>query len=92
MLVLAAGLLALVALAALLVGWVWVQSRGDWQAFALWSYWAGTPVLCGLSLRRVRSLTVPKSPRDVALKGLTLLLLALWGALSGLVLIWPVLR
>jgi hypothetical protein len=76
-----AGALAVGAAGALLVGWFWSGSRGDWQAFVLWGYWLGTPFLCGVSLAIAAGWP--------SLKRANLTLLGLWGAVSLFVLLIP---
>jgi len=77
------GTLAVGAAVALLVGWFWAGTRGDWQAFVLWGYWFTTPFLCGLSLAIAR--------RRIILKRVNFSLLILWGFMSFLVLVIPLL-
>jgi hypothetical protein len=75
--------LALAALAALLIGWFWVQGRGDWQARVLWAYWLGTPLLTGASLFMAR--------HEMHLKRFNLTLLGVWAAASISLLAVPLL-
>src|SRR5690349_16925994 len=76
--------LALAASLALLIGWVWAHSRGDWQAIVLWGYWLGTPLLTGISLFAAR--------HQLHLKRINLALLGLWGAVSIVLLTIPILQ
>ena len=84
----AATLLALVsagllvgALAASIIGWFWVETRGDWQAMALWGYWLGAPALSGIS--------IATSGGHRRLKRLNWSLLGVWAAASLWMLILP---
>ena len=81
-----AGALALVAVGALVVGWFWPSSRGDWQAVVLWTYWLATPVLCGISLALAHSST---SAGWGGPKRVNLSLLGLWVAASLYALLFP---
>lgn len=69
-----AGALAVGAAGALVVGWFWAGSRGDWQAVVIWSYWLATPFLCGISLAIAGGWG--------SLKRANLSLLGLWVAVS----------
>lgn len=69
------------ALAALLIGWFWTGTRGNWQAIALWSYWLGAPVLSAISI------TVGR--RNVVLRRLNWALIDAWIAASLLTLLLP---
>ena len=81
-----AGALALVAVSALVVGWFWSSSRGDWQAILLWTYWLATPLLCGISL----VLAHPSASAGWrGLKRVNLSLLGLWVAVSLYALLLP---
>jgi hypothetical protein len=81
-----ASALALVAVSARVVGWLWSTSRGDWQAVLLSTYWLATPFLCGISL----ALTHPSgSAGGRGLKRVNRSLLGLWGAVSLYALLFP---
>jgi hypothetical protein len=69
------------AIAALLIGWFWAGTRGDWQAIALWSYWFGAPVLSAISIAIARG--------NQRLKRANWALLGVWIAASVLTLILP---
>lgn len=69
------------ALAALIIGWFWVGSRGDWQAIALWGYWLGAPVLSATSIATARG--------NMRLKRVNWALLGVWIAASLLALLLP---
>lgn len=71
------------AVVALVVGWFWAAARGDWQAIALWSYWLGAPALSGVSMAAAR--------KNRLLKRLNAALLGVWGMVSLLVLVVPLL-
>jgi hypothetical protein len=71
------------ALAALIIGWFWVEARGDWQAIALWGYWFGTPALSGIPIAATGA-----NRRSTRLDWA---LLAVWVAASLLALLVPLL-
>jgi hypothetical protein len=75
--------LSMGAAAALLIGWFWARTRGDWQAIVLWSYWFGTPVLSSLSLGVSR--------RHRLVKRANVSLLGIWFGVSLFALILPLL-
>jgi hypothetical protein len=69
------------ALVALLIGWFWAGTRGDWQAIALWNYWFGAPVLSAVSIATGRG--------NVPLRRLNWALIGTWIAASALTLMLP---
>ena len=73
--------LAFGAIGAMVIGWFWAHSRGDWQAYLLWSYWGATPFVSGVSLAVAK--------RHRLLRLINVSLLSLWGAVSLVVLVLP---
>ena len=81
LLALAASVLALGAATAVVVGWIWAPTRGDWQAVVFWTYWCATPFLVFLSFAVAR--------QHVLLKRVNLSLFGLWATVSLLLLLLP---
>ncbi|HEY3496075.1 MAG TPA: hypothetical protein VGK73_15360 [Polyangiaceae bacterium] len=75
------GSLTVAAAGALTVGWCWASTRGDWQAFVLWSYWFVTPLSSGVALAI--------ASKSLTMKRVTVSLLSVWGVASLFALIVP---